>query len=439
MAFLPSWVVLERSLRLLSVKKKPRLETAMTNKQLKIIQSDQSRNLIVVLTMIAGMIFIPASVYAERIFNPKSVTAEQVIKQDVFLTGSNPSIEGTVNGDVFVVGSEAAIMGDVNGSVFVLAEKLELSGTVAGNLYVAAVEVNQTAEGQVERSLYALAINLMTEQGSTIGRDLNLVAMSARLQGQTADNTVAIIGPWEIFKVLREFFNQTITGFNPNPNPYSVARLETETIPVRTGSPHLASIRVEEVPEEPSQLAQWALDVLKSLFNFIVVGGLVLWIFPRRFKIWSSKVSSEPLASAGYGILVLINGYLVPVVGLVLVIGLLIGLLFLSLPSLAWTFFGLGMGVLITVFTLFQAVITFISKAIVAYMIGSLILSRFAPGVLKYAFLPLLLGFLIYVPLASIPYLGFVIGLVVTLLGLGAIWLGRKKAVQPEIESSEVD
>jgi len=42
-----------------------------------------------------------------------------------------------------------------------------------------------------------------------------------------------------------------------------------------------------------------------------------------------------------------------------------------------------------------------------------------------------LLGLVIYVPLTSIPYMGFFIGLVVTLLGLGSIWLAQKQAHRP--------
>ena len=398
---------------------------------------DKVQILIITFVVFAVLFFFPASVQAGKWHVAKAVPAEQTIDQDVFLSGQQPSVEGTINGDVFIVGTEAEVVGDVNGSVFVLAEKLDLAGKVSGNLYVAAVEVNLPADSQIDRSLYAFVLSLIAENESSIGRDLNLIAMSARLQGETSGKTAASIGPWEIFKVLRDFFNQTITGFNLN-QP-SVALLETEAIPARSGIPHLASIRVREEDESPSALAAWALDALKSLVNFIVIGGLVLWIFPRRFKGWASKVKSEPLASAGYGVLVLINGYLVPVVGLVLVVGMLIGLLFLSMPSLAWTFFGLGIGSLITLFTLLQAAITFISKAIVAYLIGTLILSKIVPGEMKYAFLPLLLGLLIYVPLASIPYLGFVIGLVTTLLGLGAIWLGRKKIPEPEQEAAETE
>jgi hypothetical protein len=86
---------------------------------------------------------------------------------------------------------------------------------------------------------------------------------------------------------------------------------------------------------------------------------------------------------------------------------------------------------LVTLFTLFQVAITFLSKAIVAYLVGTFILSKIASHIMQYRILPLLLGLLIYVPLAAIPYLGTFIGLVVTLFGLGAIWLSRKQVSQP--------
>jgi len=93
--------------------------------------------------------------------------------------------------------------------------------------------------------------------------------------------------------------------------------------------------------------------------------------------------------------------------------------------------FWAGLGLLMTLFTLFLAATTFLSKTIVAYLVGAFILSRVASGVLQYRILPLLLGLLLYVPLASIPYMGFVFGLVVTLLGLGSIWLTRKQVSRP--------
>lgn len=72
---------------------------------------------------------------------------------------------------------------------------------------------------------------------------------------------------------------------------------------------------------------------------------------------------------------------------------------------------------MITLVKFFQARITFICKALVAYKVGGLIFSIIVPVALKDAILPLLLGLLIVVPLSSIPNLGFIIELATTLIG----------------------
>ena len=395
--------------------------------------NEKSRYILPLVMALLGIVFsfaLPISVQAGKELSINEIPEGFVIDEDIFLIGEKPSIEGTVNGDVFVIGSDVMIDGEVNGSIFALAEKINLQGKVSGNLYVAAVEVNQPTQGKIERSLYALSLSLIMEEGSSIDRDLNIVTMSAKLKGKISGKTSAIIGPWEIFKVLRNYFNQNIVGFNPN--QIILVEKESEVIPIKAGIPHMASIIEKENKEDSSQFLEYLQGVMKSFINFIVVGGIIFWIFPRQFKGCSQKAQDAPLASAGYGILVLINSYLVPVVSLFLVLGLFISLLWLSLPSLAWTFFGLGFGVLITLFTILQIAITFISKSIIAYLLGSFILSKTAPGVMKYTFLRLLLGLLIYVPIASIPYLGFVVGLVTTLIGLGAIWLERKNFFQQD-------
>jgi len=387
------------------------------------------RALAIAIGMVAVMLLFPVSVQAGKIYRASAISAGQVIENDIFLTGQQPVIDGTVNGDVFIFGSDVAIKGEVNGSVVVLAETLRLSGRVNGNLYAAAVELSQPAGGQIGRSLYALALSLITEPGSSIGRNLTTVAMSASLRGETDRDTIAIIGPWELFKIVRDTINRNIIGFVPGQG--SFAKNKTENVSIRTGSPHRALIRFTDTTTVRSALIDWLLTALLSFLKFLIVGGLILWAFPRQFQGWVEKVQKEPLASAGYGTVVLINGYLMPVLALFLLIGLLLGLLYLSLPSLAWMLFWAGLGLLMTLTTLFLAATAFLSKAIVAFLAGMFILSQIAPGALRYRLIPLLLGLLLYVPLASIPYVGFFIGLVVTLLGLGAIWLSRKKAPQP--------
>jgi len=407
---------------------KKKLEFAMQREHRSTRMTWRVRAFITVILLIAVMLLIPVSAQAGKLLRVNAVPKNQIIDNDVFLTGQTPTVSGTVHGDVFIVGSDATISGEVDGSVFVIAQNLSISGQISGNLYVAVVELTQQENAQIERNLYALALSLVTEPESSIGRDLTTVAMSARLQGQTERNTTAIIGPWELFKIVRDSINRNIIGFVPNQPAF--AERVSEHVLVRAGAHQRALVRTAQVTDR-SVLVDWGLTALKSFLNFLIVGGLMLWIFPRQFQNWTEKIQKEPLAAAGCGAVVLVNGYLLPVLAISLLVGLLLGLIYISLSSLAWTVFWGGMGLLLTLFTLFLAVTTFLSKAIVAYLAGTFILSKVAPGALQYRILSLLLGLLIYVPLASIPYLGSFIGLVVTLLGLGAIWLSRKQASQP--------
>ena len=63
------------------------------------------------------------------------------------------------------------------------------------------------------------------------------------------------------------------------------------------------------------------------------------------------------------------------------------------------------------------------SKLIVAYLFGRLLLERLAPDWVEYAWRVLGVGLLIYIPLASIPILGWLVSFLATLVGLGAAWL----------------
>lgn len=187
------------------------------------------------------------------------------------------------------------------------------------------------------------------------------------------------------------------------------------------------SLPVAAPPQaQPAEAQAPWMDALKALLVLILVGGAALWLFPVPFERVVDQVRQRPLASAGAGAVVLVNGFLMPVLITILVGSAFYGLIFLTVPDLAWMVFGVGFGVSVTAFALFLIATTYLSKAVVAAMVGGLILRRFLPRFGKARVLHLLLGLLIYIALVSIPYLGFTIGLLVTITGLGAMWLGRK-------------
>jgi hypothetical protein len=72
------------------------------------------------------------------------------------------------------------------------------------------------------------------------------------------------------------------------------------------------------------------------------------------------------------------------------------------------------------VFILFTV---YLSKIVVAYLVGSLLLRRWQRDSRWWMLLPFLLGLLIYTLVVAIPFLGWAISIIVAAVGTGAIYL----------------
>jgi hypothetical protein len=71
----------------------------------------------------------------------------------------------------------------------------------------------------------------------------------------------------------------------------------------------------------------------------------------------------------------------------------------------------------------FVLVTSFLTKIVVAWLSGKWIISRFNPTLAKHKVWPLVLGVIIVALVVAIPFVGWIFGLIVMFLGLGALWL----------------
>ncbi|MFM8320480.1 MAG: hypothetical protein ACKOC5_06150, partial [Chloroflexota bacterium] len=302
----------------------------------------------------------------------------------------------------------------------------------AGSVYAAALTLRQNAGSQIDQSLNAAALNLVTERSAVITRDLRTVAVSANLRGAVGRNTQARIGLFELLRVLQRGVTGGITSL-PQPAPVEAWLPALRIGYAFAGLPALAVDRTLKFQAPTDQTAAesgspW-LGTLKSLLVLLLIGGVTLWLFPAGYARMEQQARQRPLAATGAGAVILVNGFLMPALITVLIGSAFFGLIFFSIPDLAWMLFGVGFGLLLTGFCLFLLATAYLSKALVASLVGGLILRRFLPRLAQQRLPALVLGLLIYVILVSLPYLGFTVGLLVTMLGLGSMWLGRRPAL----------
>ena len=428
-----------------------------------------TRGALVIVLLLGGIFSLvsPARAQGIQVTFEDSVPAGTVVENDAVLAGTTVKLDGDVDGDALAVGSTVEVNGDVEGSLVAVGQNVVINGTVGGTTYVVALTLELGPEAELNRNLYNISGSTNLAEGSMIGRDLVLVSLGAQLSGEIGRNTEGIIGPFEIFRLFMDMIGRPVlepqsglesSGLSDTaqvaPIQYSGILPSVSSIALTGSAEKVLSQNQASPPTkiEPRQstqtgstidserVADWAQRVVLEFITLLVFGLLGIWLFSSFLNRSAQKVESKPLQATGYGLLGLILsialiGVLILVALLILMLG--IGLGYLNLWDLAWAVWGVGFASLGLAFWVSLLFVSFGTKVIVAYLIGLLILRRLAPKANQYLILPLLLGLFLYVLLASIPYFGWVIAVLVNSIGLGAAWLAYREKGQNSTDEIE--
>ena len=215
--------------------------------------------------------------------------------------------------------------------------------------------------------------------------------------------------------------------------------------PTYSRGPALSVDQSLQAPKQASaidtaRLSSWAGPLLRNLAALLILGLLVLWLLPAQLSFAGEQVRIKPWRSLLNGLLVFVIGWFAALLALLLILALAVFLYWVSLPTLGFFVGALGLTSLGLVLSLFWLSIAYFSKIIIAFLCGSLLFKRFLPKYAHYRILPFLTGVILYALLASIPYLGWMIAVIVTFLGLGAIWTlsnSRRKPKDQAVEAPE--
>ena len=191
---------------------------------------------------------------------------------------------------------------------------------------------------------------------------------------------------------------------------------------------------------------QWIIARLRDLVTLLLLGALILWLWPRWLYRAADAVRLQPLLSLGWGLVVWLLGYIGAgiIVFLIVLAAILLGIV--TLGGLAFAVLGIGFSLLGLAFIIFWLSVAYLSKIVVAYLIGRWIvlgLTRREEPATEVVTPPgeepgteptprrvertrsvaqdgwsLVVGVIIYVLLSAIPILGWLIAAVVTLLSL---------------------
>ena len=312
------------------------------------------------------------------------IAAGQTVEGNLYVSGGTVRVEGTVTGDLVVAGGQVEVSGEVNDDLLATGGTIDVSGTVGGDARLFGGRV--TVSGPIGQDLVLAGGQATVTSSARVGQDLVFGAGQMTLDGQVAGS------------VLGSTPSYTKRG--------TVGGTENVTI---------AEQDQESEPTVASRLG----DVLQRLIGVLAVAVLAMWLLPRLLRGTADSVRRRPLRSLGFGVLGIIS--LVILVVAVLIVAVLLAVVFglLGLGDLvALALFG-ALTLLVLAGFGFFVISTFLAPAAVGLALGLLALGAERPS---RRWLSLVLGLVVVVILTSLPVVGGWVGLLVVLLGLGAVF-----------------
>jgi hypothetical protein len=378
------------------------------------------KKLLVLITVFSVLVF-PSPVEAKVVYQEKGevvIAKGETLDDDLFVGSESLLMDGSILGSVFVGTGRYTQTGSIKGDLVLGTENALISGTIGGDIYVGAGNVN-LSKATVAGNVIGGAGSITIDKDSKIGGSLIAGTGDLKNYASVGRNVMAGAGTvlldGKVGKEVRVGGGEITLG--PNANiagnfAYALGEesdnLTQDPKAVIGGStsrylePAKAREDMERAKADAYKMGHMAGRgwLVISFIGSLLVGFLLLKLFPKTSLNLSTQVKSDLLRSLGIGFLIIVFAAPVLLVLSLTVIGLpLAGLLFLLL-----------------------LVAVFIAKVVASYALGRFVATQFnwnKMGVYATAFV----GLAIFYLLRVVPPIGWITSFLFTWTGLGAIWL----------------
>ncbi|MDH4304551.1 MAG: polymer-forming cytoskeletal protein [Nitrospira sp.] len=261
--------------------------------------------------------------------------AGQEVQGDYFAVGPQVEISGTVHGDLYAAGGEVLIDGTVDGDVIVAGGKVTLSGHVTQD--VRAAGGNVTLSGQIDRNVSVAGGDVHLTDSAHIRGNLLSGAGNIQLAGQvdqdarigagnmTGSNKIG--GSLAVAAAHIRLTSKASIGKN-------VRYWSEEEPSIDEGARITGTVTRREIPEslkgEKFQRGLTGMKVMAgfvSLVSTLLLGLLLLRIYPVFSERVAATIQERPGASVGLGGLLLIGVPLLIALFMATVVAMPIGLM----------------------------------------------------------------------------------------------------------------
>ena len=437
---------------------------------------NRTTKLFCVFSLLALLVLLfttPASAFDGRSGENIVIQSDEVIDDDLYVTAGTFVLDGTVNGDLIAVGQTITINGTVDGDVMAAGQTILVHGRVTGAIRMAGSVLLLDEQASIGGDMIAAGYSLESRAGSQIGQDLVFAGGQILLAGDVARNVQASTSAFDLRGAVGGDVDAQVGEANAGyAGPPPALFMPQSPVSVPTVDPGLTiaqSAKIEgnlaytqsrelalpagavagkvtrsqpatntaAAPQETTgqRILNWGLNALRASITLILIGLLLVWLFPLFVQGWSRKLQSTPWTSLGWGIAAYVTFFLVLLLTIAVIVlgGLLFGVL--TLGGIAGTIISVGVLSLLALILGFILVTSFVAKIVFGQALGRWLLARVDSPLAEHRFWPLVIGVLLTVVVSAlfrfplIPgFLGGLLNFVVILFGLGALWLwGRER------------
>jgi cytoskeletal protein CcmA (bactofilin family) len=331
---------------------------------------------------------------------------ENVIKrngEDVLVRGSEPNVPDSVPGDVILAGGDVHFSGSAGGDYLGAGGQQMIGGRIHGSLRAAGGEIHVTAT--VDRNATVAGGHVELDSAAAFARNVYVVGGNLQVKGAVQGSLLAAGGNVFLDGPVGRDVEIAAGEFRLGPHAQIAGNLRYR---VSASKVHIdpAARVVGTTTALPVRRGPGIFRVLWTL-GFLVAGAVFVALLPRFAGDAAEILPLRPGQSALFGIGWLI---LVPIaicIALITVIGIPLGLLLLSI----------------------YGVLLYLGRVAVALWVGRVILGARARAGRQGLILNFLVGGLLLIVLGIVPLVGWLVTLLATVLGIGALVL-RARAMR---------
>lgn len=256
---------------------------------------------------------------------------DEVINDDLLVAAGEVTINGAVKGDVIAAGGNIVINGDVDGDIIAAGGTIEISGDTKKSAYLASG--NAEISGKVMRNLLLASGTLVMTNKSAVGKDAMIASSTSEIYGDVAGNLIAsgsdvVIGG--------DVDGDVAITSESGPRILSSARIggdvnytSANDIVIENNVSVPGTI-TKTVPKDERTGFQIFADKLMGFMSILLVGILVVRLFPETTRNVCNNMKKSLVLSGAYGIAGLVAVPILAVILMITGVGLPIALIALA-------------------------------------------------------------------------------------------------------------